>query len=331
MRVLALALLTACTGSDGGGSQPTGPVDIAALSHPAGYLARRIGARKVKVDVIIPDDADPATWQPSGEVVAGLPERDLVVANGAGFEAWTKTATLPTAKLVDTARGLDLIEIDGPTHSHGTQGEHSHKGVDPHTWADPALYGRQAQAVRDTLVKLDPENADLYAAHHGGLQRDLQTLGEALDNVLAKLGDRPMAANHPAFVYLARRAELELPSLHLDPAEPPDAEAVAAIAERYPEGVLLWWEAPPTEAVRAALPDAVTHLYMDPLEQPVATGSYDYVAQARANVARLERLLAAPGAVPASGRPAGSADAQPPAPPPSGEGSGGGEVPEGEP
>ena len=56
-----------------------------------------------------------------------------------------------------------------------------------------------------------------------------------------------------------------------------------------PEGAVLLWETPPSEAVQAAIP--ARHVVLDPLEQP-AEGGYDYRAQTEANIARLKELLA---------------------------------------
>ena len=308
MRIPWLLSLVACTTASTPPGPPAsdGPLSVVALSHPAGWLAEQIGGTHVEVSVLPPSNADPATWQPTGAQVAGLPEADLIVSNGAGFEAWTKTATLPTGKLVETARNVDTIEVEGPTHSHGKQGEHSHEGIDPHTWADPAVYATQAAAVHAALVKVDPSHDATYDANLTKTQQVLEQVGQALDRSLAGLKGQPMAANHPAYTYLDRRAGLTLPSLHLDPAEVPDVTTITEIQERFPEGLLLWWEAEPTEAVRAAFPDTVTHVVVDPLERP-AGETYDYAAQARANAAILGRHAAASPATPdTDGGPEGS-------------------------
>ena len=242
--------LVACSGAapPRTADAPASPT-VKALSPQAAWLVRRIGGSRVAVEDLVPAGEDPATWSPSGEVVASLGEATLIVANGAGYEAWTKTATLPTAKLVDTARGLDLVEVEGPTHSHGKQGDHSHAEVDPHTWTDPAVYARQGAAVHAALVRVDPAGKSVYDGNLANVERELATLGGELDHALASPAAAAVVAADPGFRYLARRAGIT-----------------------------------PTEgtATRA----------LDRLDAPAAGASYDYLGQARANVALLRALPA---------------------------------------
>jgi zinc transport system substrate-binding protein len=291
-----ILLLASCTG----GSPPattgrTGAPTIKALSAPAAWLVSRIGGDRVVVENILPAGESADTWSPPGEVVAGLSDADLIVANGAGYEAWTQTATLPTARLVDSARGLDLIAVDGRTHSHGKAGEHSHSDVDPHTWTDPAAYAHQAGVVHAALVRLDPEGKAVYDANLSTLQADLTKLGAELDAALAPARGRAMISNHPSFSYLARRARLDLRTIDMDPLVAPEPGLLGT--DPVP-GLVIWWESAPTDAVRASLPAGLVHLVVDPLEQPAAGGSYDYLAQARGNVAQFRATFPAAGGAP---------------------------------
>ena len=79
----------------------------------------------------------------------------LVVANGHGYEAWLKTATIPSGALLATAKSVKPIEVGGHTHSHGKGGHHSHGAKDPRTWMDPSI-SAQANAVADALGALYP-------------------------------------------------------------------------------------------------------------------------------------------------------------------------------
>lgn len=206
-RIVFLWMLAACTGGATPGEVPQAArvPTVEALSAPAAWLVERVGGERVSVENIVPAGEDAATWAPSGVVVVGLAEADLIVANGAGYETWTKTATLPTAKLVDTARGLDLVERQGQTHSHGKQGAHSHVEVDPHTWTDPAIFAQQAAAVHAALIRVYPAGKADFDANLAAVTAELEAVGAELDAALAAPGSRAMIAGHPSFRYLARR------------------------------------------------------------------------------------------------------------------------------
>lgn len=301
---MMMAVLAGCTGSPG--STPavkSGVPTVQAGSLPVWYLAKRIGGARLTPSILIPPGVDPPDWSPTGEQVAAVGQADLIVINGVGYEAWVGTASLPEDRVVDTSTGVPLVSIDGPTHSHGADGEHSHSGSDPHIWADPANYALQAASVRDALVAADAAGAPVYNGQFGGLERQLSELGTKLDAALAALATRPLAANHPSFTYWARRGGVTIVDLALDPKTPPTAERIAEISAAFPDGGVLLWEARPTDEVTAALP-MLDHLVLDPLEQPGVSGQYDYVAQMRVNVALMTTQSQAPVADPAKADPA---------------------------
>ncbi len=276
---------------------PTGPVHIVVSSYPAAWLAEQVGGPEVRVQNVLPAGEDPPFWAPSGEVVAQVQQAELIVANGAGFERWMETATLPADRIVDSANGLDHIHIQGETHSHGTKGEHSHAGLDPHTWSDPLIYLKQAEAVHAALLQVRPDKKPVFDNHLAAVRTQLTALDRKLKDALTPGKGVKIAANHPAYNYLARRYDLDIHSFDLDPEAVPDApsiEAVQAWAETVPKPRHLLWEAQPTDEVRRSLPAGTIHVFIDPLEQPFEGQGYDYVNQADRNVATFKALFKKP-------------------------------------
>jgi zinc transport system substrate-binding protein len=272
------------------GPAPEAPLKIVALSFPAQWLTQRLQGEGAVVERLLPAGEDPPTYQPPPERIAALQDADLIVGNGAGYEAWLSTASLPEARLVLTADGLDLIRLPETRHRHGAEGEHSHGGVDPHTWTDPLLLIQQADALTVALHRARPQGG--WDDRAAVLKAELEALHVELQAGLAPLSERRIAANHPAYNYLARRYALDLTSFDFDPKTPPSAESLAAfntwaIGQDAP---MLWWEQTPADAVRAAFPPTVRHVVIDPLEQPPDGGEYDLLRAARANVSALSGL-----------------------------------------
>jgi zinc transport system substrate-binding protein len=290
--VASIALSAGCSGDEPDEGAPIDdPAEVAApklrvrtTSFPAHWLVARLAGDRVEAINILPEGEDPPDWRPPGEVVASLVDVDLIVANGAGFEAWMATATLPESRVVLSADGVDLIEVESTTHSHGADGQHSHEGIDPHTWSDPTIYVQQAEAIRAALAKADPARADAYSAAFSTLKGELEVLDADLARALEPLKGTKLAASHPAFNYLGRRYDLDIHSFDFDPETAPSAEQLEEFAA-WAEGIdapLLLWEARP-DAVTGAFPPSVRHVHIDPLEQP-ASGSYDYLLQAQNNL-----------------------------------------------
>lgn len=288
-------LLLACTGADAPEPTPDVPAALPVVrsaSYPAWYLVERLApAGSVDHALLIPKGEDPPHWVPPTDVVVQAQAADLLVLNGAGFEPWVATASLVESKVVDSAAGVVLIELETATHSHGTEGAHAHGDTDPHTWGEPAAYSLQAAAVAQALSA--HVDADAVAANLATLQGELAQLGA---DQVAAIGPtpRPLASNHPSFNYLFRGAGVTVESFDLDPEAAPSQETIDAVtswAAAQTDPVLLW-ESAPTAAATDALP-GMDHVTLDPLEQPGDTGPYDYLAQARANLATLKQLAAA--------------------------------------
>ena len=265
-----------------------GPLAVRSASFPVSYLVDRLGGEGAENRCILPPGEDAQEWSPSPDEIAGLADADLIVANGAGFEGWIKTASLPDEKLVFAAQGIRLIEQEGRTHSHGKKGEHSHGEIDPRTWTDPKAYLQQARNVKEALVRNDSANRAYYHDRLAALESELDALGQELAGAAAPLKGLPLASSNPAFSYLARRYGLEVRAFSFDPELPPPGVQLAAFQSWSQDKgeVAMLWDQKPSAAVKASFPKEIRHVYLDPLEKP-ASGAYDYLVQARANIPRL--------------------------------------------
>ncbi|MEM1177876.1 MAG: metal ABC transporter substrate-binding protein [Acidobacteriota bacterium] len=267
---------------------PAEPVlRVATLSNPADWLVQRLGAGRIAAEQAMPADARPATWRPTADAVVALQQVDLLVMNGAGYEAWTDQTNLPLSKLLDTSAELDRIEIQGRTHSHGDGGEHSHAGFAAELWLDPDLYLAQARSIHDAFVELDADGAEAYGAALAALETELTGLSAELAATLEPLRGIQWIADHPSFHYFARRFGLTIEALDIDAAAPPSAELLSALAEKSAAGndasVAVLLTSKPHPDLEAALRDGPAHLVVDTLEVPADGGDYDYLAQMRAN------------------------------------------------
>lgn len=291
--------LSACHPSPPPAPPSPAALRVASLSQPAAWLVSEVGGSHVEVQLIPPPGEDPPVWAPSPEVIAGLRQVDLIVAVGAGYEAWTAMATLPDDKMFAMADGIEPIVLAGTSHSHGGKAEHSHAGVDPHLWTDPTQVAAAARRLADRLAPLLPAQAEVLRQNASVVQRAAGDLDLQLAAATQPLQGRPLLANHPSFNYLARRYHLSLETIDLDPATPPSPEQRARVdawlqavvnerprAEAHP---LLLWEAAPAPPVVAALPAGLQHAVLDPAEQPGPSGRYDWPESMRRTADALAR------------------------------------------
>ena len=301
--IAACALLLGC--SERETTTNSGVPRVYTTFYPTTYFAERIGGDRVEVVCPVPDDEDPIFWMPGPETIDDYQQADLIVINGAHFERWVDKVSLPQSKVVDTAGPLagEFLKYESAvTHSHGTGGQHSHEGVDGHTWLDPANARTQADEIRKALSLLVPEAADKFQAAFAALSADLDELARSLNELSAEMGDFHLLASHPAYNYLARRYKWDLTSLDLDPSRMPDDGTLASIRARLdsrPATVILW-ESPPAEEIAERLREelGLASVIFSPcelLDKTAAAAGQDYLSVMKQNVAALRAAITPAG------------------------------------
>ncbi|MGE3166041.1 MAG: metal ABC transporter substrate-binding protein [Planctomycetota bacterium] len=221
--------------------------------YPTEYWAERLGRGFVDVHCPVPEDEDPIFWEPTPAEIAAFQKADLIIVNGASFEKWIAQATLPTGRVVDTALPFasEFITFEkATTHSHGPKGEHTHAGIDGHTWLDPNLAKIQAGEVLAALARLVPQHADELRARHQALVKDLDDLDRALRSLAPRTPGQWLLASHPAYNYLARRYDWKIANLDLDPEQMPDEAAltqIGAVLAQQSARAIIWESAPDPE------------------------------------------------------------------------------------
>lgn len=305
--VATLGLLASCARPP----EPTGPAldpVIRTTFYPTTYFARRLADGLITVENPAPPQADPATWRPTPDAIAAYQRATLIVTNGAEFERWAITAPIPRSRLVETVNPTDipggLITIKGLTHSHGPAGQHSHDGLDGHTWLEPTIAIAQATRLADAMAQAFPAHATQVRANLPALVADLTALAQRLDALTPAARRATLLASHPSFNYLARARGWTITNLDLDPDAPahpdttPQPEANRAIAQALaalaPRGrVIMLWESAPIDETASALSRdlGIASVLFSPAE--TAPNDGDYLTVMHANIDRLERALTA--------------------------------------
>lgn len=282
--------------SGAGAKKPRGPLRIVAVNEPLRAMAQRIGGDLVTTMIPAPRDTDPAYWQPKRRDIVRIHGADLILLNGAGYDDWTRGASLPISRVVLTGASFadKLIELDGETtHSHGAAGEHSHRGTAFTTWLNPRLAVFHAEAVNGALQRLLPQRAEELEANYQALVDLLYELDARHEVAVEGDRGRPLLGSHPVYQYLARRYGLNLVELHWEPMEDPGEEEWAALEElleTHPARHMLW-EDRPHPAIKQRLEGlGVTCVVYSPCAHRPEQGDYFTVAQA--NTAAFEGIFA---------------------------------------
>ncbi len=293
--IAALGLLSAC---DSGSKKttPSTPAEakVFVSNYPLAYFAQRITGDTERV--FFPSiDGDPAFWEPSPDDISTIQQCDPLVLNGATYEKWRKTVTLPENRIVDTSSGFadQLIEVENAvTHQHGPEGTHSHGGTAFITWIDFSLAIKQAQATADSLARAKTVAPDQLDKNLAALVGDLEALDRDLRELSSKKPKLKLVASHPIYQYLARGYDLDIQAMHWEPEDYPDEEQWQALEKtlaQHPAKTMLWEGEPLEKSVQRLKEMGVASVVFDPCANSPDSG--DFLTVMKQNIENLRPLF----------------------------------------
>lgn len=292
--VLTTILISSC--SDSGTENPPTAArsGIFASNYPLAYFAETITGKPETI--IFPKiDGDPAFWKPSAQDIRRLQSAELILFNGAGYEKWAPTLTLPKSRIVDTSATFqpDLLSIEtATTHSHGPQGEHSHEGTAFTTWIDFSQASQQAAAVADALIENELVDPDIAKANLTMLTSTLNAIDSELAGLTAQNKSIPLVASHPIYDYLAHRYVLDIEPLVWEPDVAPDEEqweTLEKLLESHPAKWMIWENTPLPESVDRLKEMGVNSVVFNPSGNRPENG--DFLSVMRSNVENMKPIF----------------------------------------
>ena len=223
---------------------------VMTVNYPIQFFAERIAGSlngtKVKIEFPVDRGVDPAFWKPSSAAISKFQKADLILLNGATYAKWTEIASLPDEKTVDTSVAFKnaYIEIEEAfVHQHGPEGEHNHAGIAFTTWLDFQQAKQQAEAVRDALTVLLPDEKETFLKNFAALAIELDSLDKQMLSACKKIQSQPIVMSHPIYQYLERRYELNARSLQWEPGMvigESELSALQKILDEHPAKLMIW-------------------------------------------------------------------------------------------
>jgi zinc transport system substrate-binding protein len=263
-------------------------------NYPLHYFTQSVAGDKVEIYFPAATSGDPAYWSPTPEDVAEIQAADIVILNGASYEKWAETVSLPTSKVVSTtADAYDaLISLEGNvTHSHGPEGDHAHGGTAFTTWLDFSLAAKQAESVYQILSEKYPENQEEFKKNYLELEKQLLQLDAELLKITSGNTDLEMVFSHPVYQYLQRRYKIHGHSVHWEP----DAEISKAMWHDLEHALhghkvdYMVWEGEPLGASVEKLKNAeIASLVFDPCSNLPEEG--DFLSVMQSNIEALKEI-----------------------------------------
>jgi zinc/manganese transport system substrate-binding protein len=159
---LVIGTVGGCAGAHAG--QPAGgKVRVAAIEATWGSLAAQIGGDAADVvSIVSGPGADPHDFEPRPRDAVTLAQAQLVIVNGAGYDAWAE-------HLLDATRTAGRVVVNVADLLQAP------KGANPHFWYSPRAVSAVIARITSALAELDPGHASTYTAN----RKQLETVGLA--------------------------------------------------------------------------------------------------------------------------------------------------------
>ena len=295
IRILIVALLViqfGCSKQDG---EKTGQLKndtnkkpvIVVSNYPLFYFTERL-APGADVQFPATESDDPAYWKPTTDDISIMQKADLIILNGAGYEKWLSTISLPPTKIINSLKGLDdqLIKLDDKvTHSHGLEGEHEHSETAFTTWLDFKLCIKQAEVIKDALILLMSSNKKNIEQNFLLLKSDLESIDTKMQTAASNFKDKTLYASHPVYQYLAKTYKLKIISEHWEPDEIPGEEMWSVFSDKLesdPSEIMLWEDKPLSEIEKRLNNLGLRIVVFNPCANKPETG--DFLSAMNSNV-----------------------------------------------
>jgi zinc/manganese transport system substrate-binding protein len=201
--------LGACGSDDGGSGSTEDRPSVVVTTNILGDVVASVVGGLADVEVIMPLGADPHDFAPSARQAASMENADLLVINGAGFEAGLdgvidSVAGTGTA-VYSFADHVTLIEGDRDEHADETHADEG--GLDPHFWTDPTRVASGVAALADVLAEVDGIDAAVLREQAGEYVEALEALDAEIETIFAAVPEvrRVLVTNHEVFGYFADR------------------------------------------------------------------------------------------------------------------------------
>jgi len=266
-------------------------------------LTREVGGDRVEVTALARGYQDPHFVEPKPSFLLALSRADLLVAVGRDLEiGWLPTLIRSSRNgdvqpgssgYLDASLTVRILEI--PTGQITRAMGDVHPQGNPHYWLDPANGRLMAQAIRDRLSQLSPDDATLFAARYDAFDQRLTAAETRWDATMAPYQGAKVATYHRSWPNLMERWGLDVMGyVEPKPGIPPSpSHTVQLITDMKAQGVKLiivepYFDKRTPEAIAAQVGGTVIELAPSVGGADEAT---DYIALFDYNVGLLAEAL----------------------------------------
>ncbi len=223
--LLALPVVTACGGDDGG--DDSGKLKVVATTVQVGAVAREVGGDSIALTVLAGPGVDPHDFEPTAKQLKSIDEARVILRNGIGLDEWLDHAIKSAGgeqRATTVTSGIAIRSGSGA----GSE--------DPHVWHDPANVKTMTANIAKALAAADPANASTYGQRFEAYAMKLDAIDAEIRTLIDSIPapNRKVVTDHDAFGYFFARYGIELVGVVIPGSttqSEPSAQEVAALIQ----------------------------------------------------------------------------------------------------
>lgn len=205
---------------------------ITVTIEPLRYFTEYIAGDKFVVETMVPDGANPETYEPSAKQMINLSHSDLYIKVGSiGFErTWMKKLrdSAPHVIVVDSSEGIEpMCDVNGIT--------------DPHTWMSPSNSIAIARNIYKALVEIDSKDRIYFKKNLEKFIKETNVLDKEIRTLVSKDKSMSFLIYHPILTYFAKDYKLIQIPLEEEGREPSARQLKDIITRANAEGVKVFF------------------------------------------------------------------------------------------
>ena len=183
------------------------PFTVGVSILPQAFFVEKIAGPNIRILVMVPPGASPATYEPKPRQLAALSGCKIYFAQGLPFEAaWLPRfkRSNPKMRVVACYDMVKRVSINPDSSAAGHLGSHMGQS-DPHIWLSPPLAIIEARNISKALVNEDPSRAGYYRENYRTLVHKIVDLDLKIMELFDGVGNHNcFLVYHPAWGYFAR-------------------------------------------------------------------------------------------------------------------------------
>ena len=267
------------------------PIRIAVSLPLFQEFARTAGGDNVEVISLIPQGADPHTYQLKPEDIARMKGVDFFFLNGLGLDS--RLQDVIEANRDEASHVIPFApNINSPT-ANGRTAEQA--GDNAHLWLDPTLASVYVEIIVDELDIYDGIHKDTYDANFRNFQQRMTDLQNQLTSSLKPVSPerRKLITYHDSFQNFARRFGFQVAGFAVPtPADSPPAGTASRLSTIVQDGALraIFAETGYDAAIMQEVATS-TGATLCTLATDMPDSSVNYEDMMRANTAEIVRCL----------------------------------------